>query len=498
MKKQTKILLSVILVIGMAAGCQKTPDMEYVPNKEGQGSLISDNSTTDSGISIREQLEVPESVQETGESLNQYTSLEIDAKVKVPDQTAVPIYTMIPLEITEDWVENAAGIFFDGGEIHSKEFGEDVRTKEKIYEEIEMWSKNLEYYQSDEFDNGPEDMQSREESIEEAELRLQSLQQELLNAPDEAVYDEVPDYSFLPHLSYVKYFDGDDMISADYYYNACAFVGMHDGKQYEMAVAKDEGTSFISFESMEDETIMINGQEVRLMEGNYIISGSNDCKYSYEEAAGMANDLLEQLGFSNMQVQVGKQLDAYISDTPCAQVGYKLYCYRSYGAICDEYYKDYFESPEIGMQYDDSMRYGIDDCMIYNVEKQIIENYAVNREYAVVTITDSGIISAQIINPMEEVTLKAENVNLLGFDQVIQEGLKEMEIQLAEKGTSRSESVNIKIQSIELNYAYMQSPNNANEYTIIPVWDFKIHPYGSTVLTINAIDGTLFDRMTGH
>lgn len=497
-KKQIGMALCTLLVVSMSFGCQKTPDMEYVANKEGHSTLVADNAAADSGISISQQLAIPESVQEKGETLNRYTSIEIDAEVGVPNQTSVPIYTMSPLDISEDWMEYTAGIFFDGGDIHSKEFGVDMRTKDDIYEEIETLNAQLAFYQSDEFDEN-EYMATREELISDCEMRLSSLQYELANAPEEAVYDEVPDYSFVEHQSDVKQFDDDmNMVNADYYYDACSIVGIHDGKQYEMAVARDEGTSFISVTSIEDETMIIDGQEVFLQEGNYIVSGSAGCKYSYEEASQMANEFLEEMGFSDLKVREGKKLDAYFNmDSRYGEVGYDLYCYRTYNDMSDEYLKSYSDNSEVEIEYDDAGRNGIDSYMKYNEEKQIIENYAVNREYAVIRITDSGIISAQIVNPMEEVEIQAENVNLLSFDQVVMQGLEEIEIQFAEKGTSDYDSVNLKIQSIELNYAYMRAPNSANEYTLIPVWDFKVHPYGSTVLSINAIDGTLFDRVTG-
>lgn len=56
----------------------------------------------------------------------------------------------------------------------------------------------------------------------------------------------------------------------------------------------------------------------------------------------------------------------------------------------------------------------------------------------------------------------------------------------------------IRINTIELNYACMQSPNQRDEYIMIPVWDFKTGINGKTIVSINAIDGSLFVREKGY
>ena len=118
---------------------------------------------------------------------------------------------------------------------------------------------------------------------------------------------------------------------------------------------------------------------------------------------------------------------------------------------------------------------------------------------AIFTVLDDGIVRAWIQNPVENRELQAENVKLLGFDQVLKQGMAYMETLYGDSGTSDPGGYqNIVIRSIELHYARMQSPDNENEFTMIPVWDFKEFEDGRIMLSINAIDGSRFDRESGY
>ena len=85
----------------------------------------------------------------------------------------------------------------------------------------------------------------------------------------------------------------------------------------------------------------------------------------------------------------------------------------------------------------------------------------------------------------------------MDFEQVLSQGMTAMEMKYADSGTY-SNRTSIEIKKIQLNYAYMQAPDNPNEYTMIPVWDFRSGKDGNIYVTINAIDGTEFNRLTGH
>ena len=121
MDRRIKGVISLLLILSLAGtACLKTPDVEYVTNKEGQNFLISDNKTNDGGVSIAEQVNIPERAEGTCEKVNEYTSIEIDAVVKVPDQTAVPIYSVVPMEVSEESLKNYTESLFGAGRFHNR------------------------------------------------------------------------------------------------------------------------------------------------------------------------------------------------------------------------------------------------------------------------------------------------------------------------------------------------------------------------------------------
>ena len=117
---------------------------------------------------------------------------------------------------------------------------------------------------------------------------------------------------------------------------------------------------------------------------------------------------------------------------------------------------------------------------------------------AVFTVLDDGIVGAWIQNPMENKERLAENVRLLGFDQVLERGIAYLESSYGDFGTSLLTRFDIDITTIELNYARMQAPDSDREFIMVPVWDFKTGTNGDIEITVNAIDGSHFDREKGY
>ena len=115
------------------------------------------------------------------------------------------------------------------------------------------------------------------------------------------------------------------------------------------------------------------------------------------------------------------------------------------------------------------------------------------KEMVCADVMDDGVVKLVIINPMQEKELLAEHVELIDFEQALNQGITYMETKYGDRG-SYSSRFSLQIKSIQLNYAYMQSPDNPEEYSLIPVWDFRTGPDGTIYATVNAIDGTIFER----
>ena len=516
MDRRIKGVISLLLILSLAGtACLKTPDVEYVTNKEGQNFLISDNKTNDGGVSIAEQVNIPERAEGTCEKVNEYTSIEIDAVVKVPDQTAVPIYSVVPMEVSEESLKNYTESLFGAGRFHNRVYNgyEYVitRTEEEIYELIETYTKWLDSAAITDtpepvFDDNGNMIEMSEEDKQMYQDSVEALQDELLRLKEDSTYGDPVTYEFTPQTETLYLMDGE---TAEYEYESSSYTGKYNGKEYNLSVFRDGKNTEVDFE-LRKGTILKNGYDINLIgwQADYdkvngsIAEKTNSCQYSQEEAVNLCREFLAGLGIENMNVGYVDDLHLLTwtsgNETYLGNKGYYCYFYwanenmgDSYAAQEDSYLAQW-TAQDLTLLPFQTQTGALDDVE----EGHQLEMY---RMIAIFTVLDDGIVRAWIQHPVENRELQAENVKLLGFDQVLKQGMAYMETLYGDSGTSDPGGYqNIVIRSIELHYARMQSPDNENEFTMIPVWDFKEFEDGRIMLSINAIDGSRFDRESGY
>ncbi|HHY83071.1 MAG TPA: hypothetical protein GX505_10410 [Clostridiales bacterium] len=131
-----------------------------------------------------------------------------------------------------------------------------------------------------------------------------------------------------------------------------------------------------------------------------------------------------------------------------------------------------------------------------------------------IIVRDDGVCYVKYSNPYDIGRVIQENCDLLSFDQVMdifsKVGL--LSIQHLERNSDLKENI-MQVYKIQLGYMAVRQPDNTYHY--IPVWDFYGHRklsgtggyahgeesgliWGDSVLTINAIDGTVIDRNYGY
>lgn len=503
--------------------CQKTPETDYVTNKEGQANLISNHAGYDAGIPLNEQCNAPTHVQISGETKNDYTIIEVNADVYIPEQTAVPIYTVEQKDITEDHIADMVKTVFPTEEYYNPQYNRRSlnMTKDEIYAQIEKnerWINNAEVTDVEEpvFDDETgELLEANEEYFNHLQEAVEYYLTELTIAENEPDYGEGVSYEYQPQTEEM-YVSSDQTI--DYEYETAYFRGKTGNTPTQEAyllIARDGFNEEIHYNLCSVLQCGYASNEIDLLGKISSDYERNSCSYSKTEATDMAEAFISSLGFENMKVQYLEDVElityddngnGYYNSVSHGRSGYRLYLYRTYGDLGDTYLS--MNDSNIICSYQGGV-YGIYSALpdmawnyVWNGDNQDagMENalkVPAYREIAVVTILDDGIVDAYIINPQEEKEQLAENVVLLDFEQVLNQALTQFEILYGDKG-KQGEMVRIKIHRIEMNYAYMQAPNNEKEGTLIPVWDFKDSQSGSTCVTINAIDGTVFDREKGH
>lgn len=131
-----------------------------------------------------------------------------------------------------------------------------------------------------------------------------------------------------------------------------------------------------------------------------------------------------------------------------------------------------------------------------------------------VIVRDDGVCYLRYNNPYDIGSVIMENCKLLPFEQVMDifANIGLLSIQHLERSPDLKENT-MHVYKIQLGYMSVRKPNNTYHY--IPVWDFYGHRtlygtggyargkdhgpiWGDSVLTINAIDGTVIDRTYGY
>lgn len=512
------LLLGISLIL---SSCRQTPKTESIVNKEGQGSLVSNHAQADRGVTLREQLQAPEQTEAEGKPSNEFTSIHVNANVVIPDQTAVPIYSFVPRQFEEEELQTITERVFNDGGITNWSYELSQYSEEELYNNIErlqfalsimtitdvdtpvlnedgyVVECNQEYY------NLVESMKS------DYEQQLSEVRKVELNQTPAYSFSEYQDRRLAPMVIDGEEQPTDDTEAAnwtDITVREFGARGRRNGVTSILRISEDLSNTVFEYH-IDPNITMKNGGSYRDLDIRPTFHsgyGDNMCIYSLEEAEKMVTDFLRELGMDGFTAEyvydlnVRNNMNGY--DPLETMNGYSMILLRGYDGmneIYDSYsgsemiYREFIEEP---MFWDKYPLLGL-----WGIEYQISEEYGkstVNRykEVCMATVMDDGIVQFVLINPMQEQEQLAEHVELLEFDQAFDCGIRQLEKKWGESGTSNMDYSRVDVRSIQLNYAYMQNPNAPNEYTMIPVWDFRTGVNGGVYVTINAIDGSAFER----
>lgn len=114
-----------------------------------------------------------------------------------------------------------------------------------------------------------------------------------------------------------------------------------------------------------------------------------------------------------------------------------------------------------------------------------------------VVINDDGVQMVYYNAPLEITGVLQENCALLPFEQMMEIARSVMSLKYAYQ-ESRQGEWQCTVTEIRLGYMRIRSKNSPDVYEFVPVWDFFEAQSLNSLLTINAIDGTVIDRAYGY
>jgi hypothetical protein len=482
MKKIMLILLLTVMCISAVCGCQPTPETPVVVGKnDGDNkitSLFGETSATESPY------EAPESWKEETPITSGGLSVMIGAKVTVPDVTKFPVVKVDDHVFTQDEADELIASLSEGNELFPPRTEMTRADKEELL--LVMKARLAEFKAKP---NPTENDLYIIESYED--YKIPQLEMEIRNMPEDATAKPFTT-NFQPNsiTGGMKIEVRTDLGGED-----LAGIGIYNDSN-EVINGSSLPSGRVSFGSgFHDIYLTINYEKREVTEENAVPNGTSVTR---EEAIAQAEALMRKLGLTDIQLIL--TIPASIDD-------------GNFGVDPSKQCWMFIYVPTVN---------GIP---IMIEKKNMKANYTYvsssNEDYTAVfcspmvvfQISDSGILMYWE-GPFDIQETLNENAILLPFEDIQARIRQQLPITYAAKeGVTE-----VHVTRIELNYMRARIKDMQDGYMLLPVWDVigytdepfkniwtdevgpKANPedFLETLLTINAMDGSVLDRRLGY
>lgn len=195
----------------------------------------------------------------------------------------------------------------------------------------------------------------------------------------------------------------------------------------------------------------------------------NNCVYTEAEAIQLCNKLMKKL-------KIKEEFQVVHTDWLCNTSGQQMCGYRfSFTRLFNG----------VGITYDETLsRYSKQPAQ-YNFELITCD------------ITDEGLVRFQWNLPMSISNTLAEDTKLLSYQQMLEVFKKQVIVQNSGYN-KRENSVKFQVNRISFGLIPIKNEDMEETYTLLPVWDFYEKDSYVSIVTLNAIDGSVVERIVEY
>lgn len=472
------------------AACQPTPETEIISQKEdiqdviqdytqaGDASGSSGDTSGQPGQPLAQRLGVPESISFEITSENGGATITADnIPVEFPQADRAGAATVVRADLTDEQLWTLVEGFTQGVELYEPL----PSTKEDLQENIEEMQEEINAIR----ESGSEEEQGQ---IPELEELIRFRQSFIETAPSRDSLEYIPiSREWEIDESGMESINGDNN-QGDMTYSVYAHK---DASTYTVSLSKEE-TSISKDASLWTETALQG------ISGGMGEKGKNSfenkiCACTDEEAVQTALDFLSEQGIATEDLIARKIEPVILCDfnqetVSEGYVGYKIDLCRSVGDIPQTFTDDHIWYMDMNGE------------VLPENEGRVPYDY----ESLTITVTDDGIVDFYWDNPMEITQILSENVALKSFDE-IQKIIEQHALMAYESYSKDGYDLGepLKMGKITFGMMRVQNPDSEEEYTLVPVWDvFAYNPDDTlgtrSLMTINAMDGSIISRNTGY
>lgn len=476
-----KLVCLVVLVVMTSIGCQPTPDSDYVPQKDttamidkAKGNAVSNESGVDinkieeSKISLRERYEIPDTYQCAVEFAEGRFILYVDASVEIQDSHQIPIVRVERSKINTDTCRSLFAALCGNTKMYYQQRGA-TSTKDQI-------ASRLQYLMDEIADSSAYVKEYGEESLEQVNQEIQYLQSIYKDAPDN--YEEIECHG--------------DLVMVNKTDLSCS------------AISEDQSISFSAFvsesgESLEYSSVRYNNarrnhpEKVECIPVNHTY---NSEVYSKDQATEDVADFLNQSKLSSFVIDSIQIPKDHNDQDPI----YLVQCVRSVG--------------NMKIAYSDSATFS------KNPKEQYMRPWSY--EHMDFWIDREGIFGFTWDSPIQVKETVVADAVILPFSQIMDIYLNMVNTKYAASMSidepDRKNGATLKseyhIDRICLSLQRILEPNDTDSALLVPVWNFygtntrtDVEDYqeytesrylSSSMLSINAVDGSIIDPYKGY
>ena len=502
MRKTLMGILCIALI--SAAGCQATPEQPIVVQKDMQQMLEEakkDDTQTPENRSLREQYDVPEEYQFAMQGADGKLHVSADARIIVPDSTAMHIYRVKAVDFTQEQATAFFEYFCGDAEMWQTP---EQQTKSEVEQSIVSWRKFMK-------DEGEEDnpkalatLADLEKALETAPEKIEEQrcygELETLNLYKDPVNKTEKIASYTGFRSYEK---GDDgkifVVQNNSDLTEAVFVPTSDSGGYGFSVDR---MAYMSYRDYGNPAASVNfgySASVPIFDDNDIDEALLDkIGLKPSEARQMVQDVLVKTGTDLMIDSVyfmDDEQKGYVDDEvrPAKNYAYKIFCVRKVeGLPC--------AAIEGRSQVNSDSGAGDTQAMAGSW----------GYEYVEFMVNAGGVFSMTWQAPLEVLDVINDNTRLKPFFEIQEIFEKMMRIKYEADPTLAHGGVDFEISRVTLSLQRITEQNSIENGLLVPTWNFygkRIEHYedggeneeiGASFMSINAIDGSIINTEKGY
>ncbi len=463
------LLAAVLFVACFTTSCQPNPEHEIVVGKGNSNETVQQQAAaTPYQITQHWKEDAPI-------TLNDLT-VTIDADVVMPNAAKYPVIRVKDKRFTQEEADQIITVLSEGKQLYSSK-----ETREELEEYLVKYRAELARLKEEEPDSHLIDITER--NIADVEKRIQELPEQPVSEPPVTTFQDTGD-GFERVL-----------VRADLGQTELAYISIQNGfntvTKYGFAFASSgvmlaNGACYDAYNPDKHEATAENGVPRGIIT-------------TREQAIAQAEEMIARLGIPDMQLAVIRPayLSTGVNNNVAEDVqGWQLSFTRQVEGIPVSLYKDNSASTVLG-----AMAYGG-----YNAD--------FSYESVTIQIDDTGVKFMRLSGPMELLDTINENAKLLPFADIQRRIKEQLPIRYVymSRGT---EVTQVYATGIQLGYMRVRVKDTQNDYMLVPVWEVygytdetswmfsgkeKTNPQNfiETLLTLNAMDGSVIDRNLGY